>query len=236
MRTVMRTVLMAALLASSCLLRAQEYEYPFQNPAMPEEARLENAVSLMTVDEKIATIVGQGVPRLGIANPGSTEAIHGIVRGGSNQLPNMGNAGQFAAMQQAPRPQQQQGNRAQQQARQQAAPVMPQPVRLVFHGLLHRLLLPHMQLLAVLSTDLPPACVQVLEHDHVCSVLPGELNDCARTLFRNLFIQPPGISPESCYAFGTVHPLVLPHPVQHMIQTVFFSREADELPCSDSSV
>ena len=131
MRTVMRTVLMAALLASSCLLRAQEYEYPFQNPAMPEEARLENAVSLMTVDEKIATIVGQGVPRLGIANPGSTEAIHGIVRGGSNQLPNMGNAGQFAAMQQAPRPQQQQGNRAQQQARQQAAPVMPQPVRLV---------------------------------------------------------------------------------------------------------
>ena len=126
MRTAIRTLLVVSLLAFSCLLRAQEYEYPFQNPAMSEDARLDNAVSLMTVDEKIATIVGQGVPRLGIANPGSTEAIHGIVRGGSNQLPNMGNAGQFAA-QQAPRPQQQ-GNR--QQARQPQAPV-PQPVRLV---------------------------------------------------------------------------------------------------------
>ena len=108
----------AAMLAVPCLLRAQEFTYPFQNPALSEDERLDNAVSLMTVDEKIATIVGQGVPRLGIANPGSTEAIHGIVRGGSNQLPNMGNAGQFAAMQQqAPRPQQ--------GAAQQAPVVMP---------------------------------------------------------------------------------------------------------------
>ena len=74
-------------------LNAQEY--PFQDPTLPEEARLDNAVSLMTTDEKIGTIVGQGVPRLGIENPGATEAIHGIVKGGSNELPNMGNAGQF---------------------------------------------------------------------------------------------------------------------------------------------
>ena len=70
-------------------------EYPFQDPTLPEEARLDNAVSLMTVEEKIATIVGQGVPRLGIAGPGATEAIHGIVRGGDAELPNLGNAGQF---------------------------------------------------------------------------------------------------------------------------------------------
>ena len=76
-------------------LKAQTYEYPFQDPNLPEEERLDNAVSLMTVDEKIGTIVGQGVPRLGIENPGATEAIHGIVKGGSNELPNMGNAGQF---------------------------------------------------------------------------------------------------------------------------------------------
>lgn len=69
--------------------------YPFQNPTLSEEARLDNAVSLMTVDEKITTVVGGGVPRLGIANPGSTEAIHGIVRGGDAELPNIGNAGQF---------------------------------------------------------------------------------------------------------------------------------------------
>lgn len=77
---------------------AQEYEYPFRNPNLSEEERLDNAVSLMTIEEKISTIVGQGVPRLGIANPGSTEAIHGIVRGGDAELPNPGNAGQFAGM------------------------------------------------------------------------------------------------------------------------------------------
>jgi len=80
-------------LAGSALLRAQEY--PFQNTKLSEEERLDNAVSLMTVDEKIMTIVGQGVPRLGIDGPGATEAIHGIVRGGDAELPNLGNAGQF---------------------------------------------------------------------------------------------------------------------------------------------
>ena len=80
-------------MAGCALLRAQEY--PFQDTRLSEEERLDNAVSLMTVDEKIMTIVGQGVPRLGIAGPGATEAIHGIVRGGDAELPNLGNAGQF---------------------------------------------------------------------------------------------------------------------------------------------
>ena len=71
-------------------------EYPFQDTSLTEDQRLDNAVSLMTVEEKLATITGQGVPRLGIANPGATEAIHGIVRGGDAELPNPGgNAGQF---------------------------------------------------------------------------------------------------------------------------------------------
>ena len=80
-------------LAGATLLRAQEY--PFQDTKLSEEERLDNAVSLMTVDEKISTIVGMGVPRLGISGPGATEAIHGIVRGGDADLPNLGNAGQF---------------------------------------------------------------------------------------------------------------------------------------------
>ena len=54
------------VLAGSAFLRAQEY--PFQDTKLSEEERLDNAVSLMTVDEKIMTIVGQGVQRLGIAN------------------------------------------------------------------------------------------------------------------------------------------------------------------------
>ena len=75
------------LVATAFLLRAQEH--PFQNPSLSEESRLDNVVSLMTVDEKLATLVGQGVPRLGIANPGATEAIHGIVRGGDAELPGL---------------------------------------------------------------------------------------------------------------------------------------------------
>ena len=91
----MKRILSLALclaLAGAAVLRAQEY--PFQDTKLSEEERLDNAVSLMTVDEKIMTIVGQGVPRLGIAGPGATEAIHGIVRGGDTELPGL-NTGQF---------------------------------------------------------------------------------------------------------------------------------------------
>ena len=84
---------LALSMAFAAMLCAQEY--PFQNTKLSEEERLDNAVSLMTIEEKLGTLVGQGVPRLGIANPGATEAIHGIVRGGDADLPNLGNAGQF---------------------------------------------------------------------------------------------------------------------------------------------
>ena len=95
-------IFVLTLLTASLLLRAQEH--PFQNPALPEEERLDNVLTLMTVDEKLATLVGQGVPRLGIANPGATEAIHGIVRGGDAELPNLGNAGQFGGWPGRPKP------------------------------------------------------------------------------------------------------------------------------------
>jgi len=84
---------LAVSMAFAAMLSAQEY--PFQDTKLSEEERLDNAISLMTIEEKIGTLVGQGVPRLGIANPGATEAIHGIVRGGDADLPNLGNAGQF---------------------------------------------------------------------------------------------------------------------------------------------
>lgn len=67
-------------------LRAQTYQYPFQNPDLPEEERIDNLLSLMTLDEKLQTFNGQGVPRLGVPSPGSSEAIHGLVRGGSSNL------------------------------------------------------------------------------------------------------------------------------------------------------
>ena len=81
-----RFVAFAIFLGMGCtLLHAQEY--PFQDTKLSEEERLDNAVSLMTVDEKLATFLGDGVPRLGIAAPGFTQAMHGIVRGGTTDLP-----------------------------------------------------------------------------------------------------------------------------------------------------
>jgi beta-glucosidase len=55
--------------------------YPFDNPNLPVEQRIDNLLSLMTVDEKIdclGTITG--VPRLGVPNIGSSEGIHGVVQ------------------------------------------------------------------------------------------------------------------------------------------------------------
>ena len=79
-------VCLSAAMMLSTSLSAQKYEYPFQNPDLPEEERVENLLSLMTLEEKIATFSGSGVPRLGVPDPGSSEAIHGLVRGGSTDL------------------------------------------------------------------------------------------------------------------------------------------------------
>ena len=101
MKRIISFVLCLALIGTA-VLHAQEY--PFQDTKLSEEERLDNAISLMTVDEKIMTIVGQGVQRLGIAGPGATEAIHGIVRGGDAELRNLGNAGQFGNWPGRPQP------------------------------------------------------------------------------------------------------------------------------------
>ena len=77
--------LSAAMLLGTSLM-AQQYEYPFQNPNLSEEERVDNLLSLMTLEEKIATFSGLGVPRLGVPDPGSSEAIHGLVRGGNTDL------------------------------------------------------------------------------------------------------------------------------------------------------
>jgi beta-glucosidase len=55
--------------------------YPFDNPNLPVEQRIDNLLSLMTVDEKIDCLgTLTGVPRLGVPNIGSSEGIHGVVQ------------------------------------------------------------------------------------------------------------------------------------------------------------
>ena len=61
-------------------------KYPFQNPDLPTEQRIDNILSLMTIDEKVDILGTQtGVPRLGIANIGSSEGIHGVVQRGGGK-------------------------------------------------------------------------------------------------------------------------------------------------------
>jgi beta-glucosidase len=64
---------------------AQQSSQPFRDPALTIEKRIDNLLSLMTLDEKINCLgTRTGVPRLGVPNFGSSEGIHGVVqRGGS---------------------------------------------------------------------------------------------------------------------------------------------------------
>lgn len=71
-----------AMMAFGSLI-AQDYQYPFQNPQLSDDERIDNVLSLMTLQEKTTLFGSAGVPRLGIENPGSAEAIHGAVMAGN---------------------------------------------------------------------------------------------------------------------------------------------------------
>jgi beta-glucosidase len=60
-----------------------KYKFPFQNPKLPIEKRIDNIIQLMTVDEKIACLgTNPSVPRLGIKGCGHVEGLHGLAMGG----------------------------------------------------------------------------------------------------------------------------------------------------------
>jgi len=61
----------------------QQQEYPFNDPSLSMEKRIDNLLSLMTIDEKINVLgTNTGVPRLGVPSFGSSEGIHGVVQRG----------------------------------------------------------------------------------------------------------------------------------------------------------
>lgn len=60
-----------------------QYIYPFQNPSLSDDKRLDNLLFLMTIDEKVnALSTDLGVPRLGIRSTGHSEGLHGMALGG----------------------------------------------------------------------------------------------------------------------------------------------------------
>jgi len=60
-----------------------QYQYPFQNPNLPVEKRIDNILSLMTLDEKVSCLsTDPSVPRLGIKGATHVEGLHGVSMGG----------------------------------------------------------------------------------------------------------------------------------------------------------
>ena len=82
------------LLLISLLLNfnlAAQGSFPFQDTSFSDNARLDNLLSLMTLDEKVnALSTNLGVPRLGIRNTSHSEGLHGMALGGP------GNWGDFS--------------------------------------------------------------------------------------------------------------------------------------------
>ena len=63
-----RLLLCLALAATALTLRAQAPEYPFRNPELPQEQRIDDLLSRLTLEEKIDMMQNgsKGVERLGI--------------------------------------------------------------------------------------------------------------------------------------------------------------------------
>ena len=75
--------LIAFAILGAAFAAAQPQTYPFQDPNLPAEQRVNNIISLMTLDEKIACLgTNPSVPRLGIKATGHSEGLHGLALGG----------------------------------------------------------------------------------------------------------------------------------------------------------
>src|SRR5580692_12756146 len=86
MRTKQLSTIVSLLTLILAPAMAQQSSQPFRNPALPMEKRIDNLLSLMTLDEKINCLgTKTGVPRLGVPNFGSSEGIHGVVQRGGGQ-------------------------------------------------------------------------------------------------------------------------------------------------------
>ena len=81
----LKRIVIFLVLGFACAF-AQQAPYPFKDPSLAMEKRIDNLLSLMTIDEKIDCLgTRTGVPRLGVPNIGSSEGIHGVVQRGANQ-------------------------------------------------------------------------------------------------------------------------------------------------------
>ncbi len=81
-RLIVSFILFFIVLSSFNRADAQ-FQYPFQNTGLSDEERVDNLISLMTLEEKLNALGTQfGIPRLGIRNCGHVEGLHGLAYGG----------------------------------------------------------------------------------------------------------------------------------------------------------
>ncbi len=75
-------LVVSVLLGFNCFSQ-DKYQYPFQDPNLDVEKRIDNIISLLTLDEKISCLgTNPSVPRLGIKGTGHIEGLHGVALGG----------------------------------------------------------------------------------------------------------------------------------------------------------
>ncbi len=80
---MLKLLLTSALALTLACASAQQPQYPFRDPSLAPAKRIDNLLSLMTLDEKIDCLgTNTAVPRLGVPSFGSSEGIHGVVQRG----------------------------------------------------------------------------------------------------------------------------------------------------------
>ncbi|QOG04874.1 glycoside hydrolase family 3 C-terminal domain-containing protein [Flavobacterium sp. MDT1-60] len=65
---------------------SQQKQYPFQDSKLDTEKRIDNLLSLMTLDEKIQVLsTNPSIKRLGVVGTGHVEGLHGLALGGPGE-------------------------------------------------------------------------------------------------------------------------------------------------------
>ncbi|WP_225585365.1 glycoside hydrolase family 3 C-terminal domain-containing protein [Flavobacterium sp. MDT1-60] len=73
-------------LLSVNLMLSQQKQYPFQDSKLDTEKRIDNLLSLMTLDEKIQVLsTNPSIKRLGVVGTGHVEGLHGLALGGPGE-------------------------------------------------------------------------------------------------------------------------------------------------------
>jgi len=71
------------LTVTPILAQQKKQVYPFQNNKLSVEKRIDNLLSLMILEEKVAVLsTNPSVPRLGVVGTGHVEGLHGLALGG----------------------------------------------------------------------------------------------------------------------------------------------------------